>query len=194
MATTTPIHHFVALNRFVDMALTFFNSLVALMLLTAPWYKLTQKETIQNCELKRGTVLAPFASGLCEYDSFADLPNGGEKWNTMHKYCITYLVFALLISSLVGYEGVVHGLRKWNNANTLSFALTFVMLIIQSMIMIEAGNVVKPVHIEDEFATTLITVALVFTCVRIPMLLYFMYQTYTYDRKNGGYFGTGSYA
>lgn len=187
-----PVHYLVAINRFIDVSLTFFNSLVALVLLTAPWYKLTQDTTFQGCALKKGTVLAPFVSGVCDYDTFSELPDGGNKWDTMHNYCIVYLVFALAISSLVGYESVVHGIRKWNNTNTLSFVLNMVMLIIQSMILIENGNVKKPQHIEDELATSLITAALVITCIRVPMLGYFMYHTYTYDRKNGGYFGTGS--
>jgi hypothetical protein len=59
------------------------------------------------------------------------------------------------------------------------------------MILIENSNVPKPPHIENELATTMIIAALTITCVRVPMLGWFMYHTYNYDRANGGFFGTG---
>lgn len=191
-----PIHFTIAINRFVDISLTFFNSLVALMLLTAPWYKITLDlagaDLFHGCALTRGTVIAPFASGICQFDTMTGLPGDeGKQWKTMHNYVITYLAFALLISSFVGYESTVHGLRKWNNANTLSFGLNFVTLILQTMILIEEGSISKPKHIENELATTMIIAALAMSCIRIPVLGYFMYHTYNFDKENGGYFGTG---
>lgn len=190
---TDQIHYTIAINRFIDISLTFFNSLVALMLLTAPWYKIVAAngETFQGCHLAKGTVLAPFTSGLCTFESFEELPLGGDKWATMHSYCITYLTIALLVSSLIGYESVVHGLRKWNNTNTLSFVLNIVTIIIHAIILVESGNVPKPVHIANELATTLITSALVVSCIRVLVLGWLMYHTYTHDRVNGGFFGTG---
>jgi hypothetical protein len=180
----------VSINRFLDLGLTFFNTIVALLLLTAPWYKITADETFQGCLITRGTVIAPFASGLCEFESFSDLPDGGDKWSVMHAYCIVYMTIALAISVLVGYETVMYGLRSWSNANTLSFVLNIVLLIVQSIILIEDGNLVKPTHLANETAETLILIALVTTCIRVPMLGWFMHQTYNGDKT--GYFGTGS--
>lgn len=198
MSSSEPLHFTVAINRFVDLSLTFFNSLVALMLLTAPWYKVTLtlsgNDLFHGCALTRGTVIAPFASGICDFDTMTGLPgDDGAKWSTMHSYVISYLTFALLISSFVGYEATVYGLRKWNNANTISFVLNFVTLILQAMILVEAGSVSKPKHIENELAVTLITAALVISCIRIPVLGWFMHYTFYNDRANGGFFGTGSH-
>lgn len=185
------LHFTVAINRFVDISITFFNSLVALMLLTGGWYKVTLDSVFNGCTLTRGTIIVPFASGICEFDTMTDLPGDqGKKWATMKNFVITYFAFSIVISSLVGYESVVYGIRKLNNANTISFVLNLVSLIIQSMVLIEAGKIDKPEHVSNEIAVTLITAALAMSCVRVLVLGWFMYH----QKKTNpiGIFGTGS--
>lgn len=187
----TDIHYTVAINRIVDITITFLNSLVALLLLTAPWYKITLDTVFNGCNLTRGTVIAPFSSGICNYESLASLPlEQGKHWTTMYNYSMTYFIFAVIISSLVGYEVVVFGIRKLNNANTISFVLNLISVIIQSMILIEVGNVIKPAHVSNEIALTFISVALGLSCVRVLALGWFMYHQR--QTEPIGMFGTGA--
>lgn len=196
MAPSEPVHHFVALNRFIDLGFTFYNTLTALMLLTAPWYKLTQDVTFQGCPLSRGTVLAPFASGMCDTDTFKELKDGGDKWGTMHTLCIIFMTLTLITSCLVGYESIEHGFRKWENGNTLSFTINLFLIVVLAVMLGGIGSVPKPEHIENELATIMTIIAMVLSCLRVPMLGVFMYHTYhdpNRQKGEGGYFGTGAY-
>ena len=193
----------VALNRYVEMALVFFNSMVALMLLTAPWYIITGttgKAEIAGagCDFGVGTVIAPFAS-KCGNVAFTDLSDGGDIWSSLHIYSFVYLGLALLASCLIGYEVVTHGVREWKDANTIGFAVQLGMLVIQILIMTESDKAIKPtpkgddvVEVDASTAETLILTAVILSSLRVAALMFFMYLTYRYNPR--GTFGTGSYA
>lgn len=184
----------ITLNRYVEMAIVFFNTLVGLMLLTAPWYIVendaTFKEIAMDCVVTEGTVLAPFVSKPCG-KAFTDIADGGKGWSDMHIYVWVYFGLALLGSAIIGYEVVKHGVREWNDANTIGFAVQMVLVIIQSIILAKSGELVKPDKVDASTAEILIITAVVLSAVRIVMLGFFMYITKKYAAR--GYFGTGSY-
>lgn len=190
---TTPT--VVALNRYVEMALVFFNTLVGLMLLTAPWYIVENdahfKEVSASCVVPEGTALAPFVSKPCN-KAFTAILHGGKGWSDMHIYVWVYFGLALLGSALIGYEVIKHGIREWNDANTIGFAVQMALLVIQSVIMAKSGSLVKPEHVDASTAKILIITAVVLSSLRVVMLGFFMYITKKYNAR--GYFGTGAYA
>lgn len=187
----------VALNRYVEMALVFFNSMVALMLATAPWYIITgtMNATIgTQCTFPPGTVIAPFTS-KCANVAFTELDDGGDKWSNLHIYVMVYLGMALLASCIIGYEVVTHGVREWKDSNTIGFAVQLGILVLQILILVSADEAPKPVpasSVDDSTATTLIITSLVLSSVRIAALVLFMYVTYRYRPK--GTFGTGAWS
>lgn len=191
----------VSINRYVEMALVFFNSMVALMLLTSPWYIITgttDAKLMQNgvamCTFPPGTVIAPFAS-KCANVGFTELDDGGDKWSSIHIYAWVYLALALLASCLIGYEVVTHGVREWKDANTIGFAVQLGMLVIQILIMTGSGDAVKPTpasSVDASTAETLVVTAVALSSARVAMLVLFMYVTYRYNPR--GTFGTGSWA
>jgi hypothetical protein len=189
----------VALNRYLDMALIYFNAMVALMLLVAPWYIMIEdgalmQDGVEKCKLPAGTVIAPFAS-KCDNVAFIDLLDGGAVWNSLHIYSFIYLGLALLASCLVGYEVISHGVREWRDANTIGFAIQIVMLVMQILIMTKADKAVKPTPeaaVDGSTAEILIITAVVLSSLRVATLMFFMYLTYRYNPR--GTFGTGSFA
>ena len=191
----------VSLNRYIEMALVFFNSMVALMLLTAPWYIVTghtnaklMQDGAALCEFVPGTVIAPFAS-KCNNVAFPELNDGGDIWANLHIYSYVYLGLALLASCLIGYEVVIHGVREWKDANTIGFAVQLGMLVIQVLILVESGKAVKPTPasaVDASTAETLIITAVALSSVRVAALMFFMYITFRYNPR--GTFGTGSWA
>jgi hypothetical protein len=185
----------VALNRYVEMALVFFNTLVGLMLLTAPWYIVendaTFTEVSMGCVVPEGTVLAPFVSKPCG-KAFTAIAAGGKGWSDMHIYVWVYFGLALLGSALIGYEVVKHGVREWNDANTIGFVVQLALVVIQSLILAKSGSLVKPSSVDSSTAEILIITAVVLSALRLSMLGFFMYITKKYNPR--GYFGTGAYA
>jgi hypothetical protein len=189
----TPV--IVVLNRFVEMALVFFNTLVALMLLTAPWYIVENdtafKEVAMDCVVPSGTVLAPFASKPCG-TAFTDIIDGGKGWSDMHVFVWVFFSLAILCSTLIGYELIKHGVREWSDANTIGFVVQLALVAIQSVILEKSGSLVKPANADASTAEILIIAALVLSVFRLLMLGFFMYITKKYNPR--GHFGTGGYA
>lgn len=186
----------VALNRYVEMSLVFFNTLVGLMLLTAPWYIVENDTTFNEakmggCTVLKGTVLAPFVSKPCG-TAFVDIVDGGKGWSDMHIYVWVYFGLALLGSAIIGFEVVKHGVRDWSDANTIGFAVQLVLVIIQSIILVKSGDLVKPADVDASTADILIITAVVLSAARVVMLGFFMYVTKRFAAR--GYFGTGSFA
>ena len=95
-------HQFaMMLNKLVDMTFAFINTLMALFLVVGPWFRVTADGTYLGCPLTRGTVIVPFSSGLCQYDSFSDLPDGlGAKWASLENTVIVFFVFSIISSLL----------------------------------------------------------------------------------------------
>ena len=187
----------VALNRYMEMALVLFNAMVALMLLTAPWYIVEQNSTEvfppgSTCTSVRGTAIAPFVSEFCDGSSLGSLVDGGSGWKSLHTFCWLYFILALLSSALIGYEVVKHGIRDWNNANTVGFAVQVVLIVVQSLILTEGNSAVKPPHTDDSTARILTLTAVALSSSRCFMLGVFMYVTCRYNKR--GYLGTGAYA
>jgi hypothetical protein len=184
----------IALNRYMEMSLVFFNVLVALMLLTAPWYIVENSTTFNavndGCAIPEGTALAPFVSKPCG-KAFTVLLNGGKEWRDMHVYVWVYFVLAIICSAIIGYEVVKHGVREWSDANTIGFVVQLILLIIQSIILITSADLVKPENVNASTAEILIITAVVISSVRIVMLGFFMYITKKHAPR--GFFGTGSY-
>ena len=157
----------IAINRFVDMSLVFFNSLVALMLFTAPWYIVnSDTEFPAGCALTKGVVIAPFSSEFCGV-SMTSMELGGDTWTTMYFFVVAYLIISLAMSVVIGYEVVTHGVRQWNDANTIGFALNVVLLIVLSFVLAKSNSVVKPSTVRDATARTLTTLALVLVCLSL---------------------------
>lgn len=181
----------LTINRAIDILLTFFNTVVAIALLIAPWYKVTEDTDFHGCTLAAGTVLAPFASGLCTYDSFYDLPVDGSKWEMVYIYGVVFLSFNFVATLMVVYESVNHGVREWDNANTASFIFNIVSFVIAVLIQVETSTITKPLHLKNETAQVMVIIALVVCALRTLMLSWFMYETYHNDRR--GFFGTGSH-
>lgn len=180
----------VALNRYVEMGLVFFNTMVALMLLTAPWY-LVEKDThfpTSNCTVKAGTVVAPFISKFCG----EDLTVVDSEWKNLHVFVWVYFGLALLSSAIIGYEVIKHGVRQWNDANTIGFAVQVGLLVIQIIILIKGGDAHKPASSDDSTAKNLIITAVALSSARVAALIFFMYLTFTNAPR--GVFGTGAYA
>jgi len=180
-----------AANRFFDTCIVVTNSMVSLVLLSAPWYKMTQDETFEGCLLTRGTVLAPFSSGLCAYDTFFDLPNGGDNWSRMYTWVWIYAGLSLIVLSILGFKIATNTFGQWDNANAISFALNFAVLVILSIILGNADVVNKPVNADNATSKIAIITALVLTVLRLPMLAYHMYAIKTRGDARG-YFGTGA--
>jgi hypothetical protein len=184
----------IALNRYVEMALVFFNTMVALMLLTAPWYIVTSMSIFPlggMCEIPSGTVIAPFASKFCDKD-MTTLIDGGSTWKELHVFVWVYFVLALLSSGVIGYEIVKHGIRDWKDSNTVGFVVQIALIVIQSLILIKSNDAVKPEHVDDSTARVLTITALSLSCVRAVLLVLFMYVTFKYNKR--GYLGTGAYS
>lgn len=184
----------IAINRYVEMSIVFFNTLVSLMLLTAPWY-IVKHDTLfeqagQNCIISKGTVLAPFVSEPCG-TAFTDLLDGGKGWSDMYNYVWVYFLLALLSSAIITYEIIKYGVREWNDANTIGFVVQLVLIIFQSIIVVQTNKLVKPGNVNASTAETLIMIALPLSAIRIIMLGFFMYITKRYNPR--GFFGTGSY-
>lgn len=183
----------VAINRYVEMTLVFFNTLVALMLLTAPWYFVEDNTVFPvngnpNCEISSGTVIAPFTSSPCGV-MFTELDEGGAEWHNLHIYVWIYFVFAMIASTIVGYEIVHFGVRAWNNANTIGFIVQLGLLVVQSLILISSDKARKPHGVDDSTARTLTILALSLSSVRLAMLSFFMFITFRYNKR--GFLGTG---
>jgi len=179
------------LNRLLDMGFTFVNALIALTLLNAPWYRVTADVTYLACPLTRGTVIAPFTSGLCHYDDLSSLPDGeGDKWATIGTYVIIYFCLSLILTMVVGYEAITNGVRELDNGNTISFVLNMILVILITIIMALAGKLETPDNTEALMPINLMVAALVVSCVRIPFIGWVMYKT----KQNNptGYFGTGA--
>lgn len=180
----------VALNRYVEMGLVFFNTMVALMLLTAPWYYVEKDTTFPDdtCHVSAGTVVAPFVSRFCDHD----LTVIDSEWKNLHIFVWVYFGLALVSSAIIGYEVVTHGVRQWNDANTIGFAVQLGLLVIQVIIMIKSGTAHKPDHSDNSTARNLIITAVSLSSARLFFLIGFMYLTLTYSPR--GFFGTGAYA
>lgn len=177
------------INRFLDMGLVFFNSLVALMLLTAPWYMITADGQYYDCEVKAGTVIAPFESKFCGL-YLEETPVDGEEWTQLYGFVWAYFIVAVITTALLGFEIFKNRVRSWDNANTASFALNIGMMVIQALILRTSNKIHKPAGIEDSTARTLIILSLVLTIFRSIMLMAFMYRVVTTAPR--GFFGTGS--
>jgi cytochrome bd-type quinol oxidase subunit 1 len=187
----------VAVNRYIEMALVFFNTMVALMLLTAPWYIVEQNSVDvfppgSDCTTVLGTAISPFVSEFCDGSSLGSLADGGSVWKSLHVFCWVYFVLALLASAIIGYEVVKHGVREWNDANTVGFAVQVGLVIVQSLILVNSDSAVKPHHTDDSTARILTLTAVALSSARCVMLGMFMYVTYKYNKR--GHFGTGVYA
>ena len=180
-----------AANRFLDACIVVTNGMVSLVLLSAPWYKMTQDETFQGCALTKGTVLAPFSSGLCNYDSFFDLPNGGDNWSRMYSWVWIYTGLSIVVMTILGFKIATNTFGQWDNANAISFALNFAVLVILSIILGNADVVEKPLNADNATSKIAIITALVLTVLRLPMLAYHMYAIKTRGDARG-YFGTGA--
>lgn len=185
----------VAINRFVEMAIVFFNTLVALMLLTSPWYIVDVDaaftQVSNTCVVPAGTAIAPFVSKPCGV-AFTDITEGGKAWRDMHMFVWVFFGLSLLTSAVIGYEVVKHGVREWNDANTMGFAIQLGLIIIQGIIIGKSGDLVKPVNVEASTADILLLVAISLSGLRILALGLFMFVTKKYAPR--GYFGTGAYA
>jgi len=180
-----------AVNRFFDATTVIINAMISLVLLSAPWYRLTADETFEGCTLTKGTVLAPFSSGLCTYDSFFDLPQGGDHWARMFMWVWVYTALSLFVLGLLTFKAATNTFGQWDNANTISFVLNFAVLVILSIILGNADVVAKPENVDNATSKTAIIVALVLTVLRLPLLAYHMYIIK--ERGNArGYFGTGA--
>jgi hypothetical protein len=180
----------VAINRYIEMGLVYFNTIVALMLLTAPWYLVENDTTFNGCVISEGTVIAPFLSKFCGKE-LATLPGAaGKDWKTLHVFVWVYFALALLSSAIIGYEFVHNGVRKWSNASTIGFCLQVCLIVFQSLVLVESDSAVKPDGVDDSTARILVITAIVLSSLRIATLGFFMYVTRKYAPM--GRFGTGS--
>ena len=185
----------VALSRYVEMALLYFNSFAALMLLTASWYQVDNAVEFpagSGCIIPAGTVIEPFLSKFCEKE-LTTLVDGGSDWERVRVYVWVYFAFVLLASALIGYEVVTHGIREWKNANIIGFLVQLVLIIAQALILTTSDSAPKPDGVDNSTARILIILALSLSIVRIVVLGVFMYVTRKYIRPYRGAVGTGSY-
>ena len=202
-------------NRGIDLWFTVGNFFVALLLRVAPWYKveknLTGNDQFYGCPLLRGTVIAPFWSGICDqYETLLDLPEGSG-WGAVNRWSWVYLALSLVTLAFVLYETIYHGYSRgfdkdgsldinnkknkgWSSPNLYSFILNCVILFFLSLLSASIQNADAPKHTKDELPTTLLILAVFFTCIRIISLGLLMYLTYKYvkDENHRGRFGVGS--
>ena len=107
---------FHSINRAIDLWFTVGNFFVALLLRVAPWYKveknLTDNDQFYGCALLRGTVIAPFWSGICDqYDTLLDLPEKSG-WREVNNFSWIYLALSLVTLAFVLYETIYYGYSR----------------------------------------------------------------------------------
>lgn len=183
----------VMVNRYVEAALVFFNTIVSLMLLTSPWY-IIENDTVfppgSTCTITSGTVIVPFISEFCD-KSLTTLPgDDGKDWKHLHAFVWVYFVLAIISSIIIIYELVQNGVRQWDNANTAGFSIQVVLIIFQSLILSYSNNALKPLQTDDSTARILTITAIVLSTLRAACLMFFMYITKKYNPR--GRWGTGS--
>lgn len=183
-------------HRMMDVILSIINVIFAVILLVAPWYKVTLDTLFHKCLLPRGTLISPFFSGLCEIDTFFMLPEVGSEWNLLHNLCIVYVSISMFTVVGVAYEAIQHGMRELNHANKLSLLFTIIMLTLQIVILSKASDISKPEHVENELAPILLITGIVISSVRIPMIFWIMKKMYDDPErlKRGIYFAVGGEA
>lgn len=177
------------INRFVDIISVIFNSLVALLILTAPWYVMEYDEVFRGCNLTEGTALAPFVSGICGVD-MTDLKTDGTSWGTVLFWSTSYFTLSCILLFFVVFEVVMFGIRSSDNAYTIAFILNLVLIIHQGQILGKANNTPKPEKTVNTTAQILLIIATSLTVVRMLVLMVLMYRTKT--RRPKGVFGTGA--
>lgn len=179
-------------NRLTDLGLAYLNGFISLMLLTAPWYKVTSDTMYHNCMLSKGTVIAPFASGLCTYDSFFDIPEDGDKWNRAYIFCWLYFLFSIGLCMFAGFEAYRYGVRPWKKGLVISFATNLSVLLLQVIIFATVNRVMTPDNNENVTARTVIILGIAFTTLRLPVIGYFMYlNNKDVINSSVGKFGSG---
>lgn len=185
----------VVTSRYIDMALVMFNVMVALMLLTSPWYLIKHDVTNfppgSGCQIVKGTAIAPFISEMCDGSQLGDLIDGGDRWVKIHVLCWIFFAVSLLAAAVIGYEVVTHGVRDWKDANTIGFIMQAILIVVQSMILLDSGKAIKPNHADNSTATILTITAISLSSVRAVVLLIFMCVTLRFEPR--GVLGTGAF-
>jgi len=162
-----------------------------------------------NCSITRGTVIAPFWSGICDqYDTMLDLPENAG-WGAVNRWSWVYFALSMVMLLFLMYETIYHGHSRgfdkdgnlvekdeknkgWNMPNFYSFIINCVILLILSLLSAAIQVAEVPKHTKDELPTTFLILGVFFTCVRILSLFYIMYLTRKYSKKYGGKFGVGA--
>lgn len=177
-------NNFKIYNQFVELFTSSFNVLVATVLFIAPWYKMDNDESFEDCKLTRGTIISPFLSSICG-KKFKDIDS---HWNTLYGVVLAYLIISILTMFIIFLTKDTE--RHNKNSFTIGFTTSALVFILQIILVVQAGDGHKPHHVEDTVSKTLLLAAFTITIIRMVQSMWCM--VWTKLNNSHGIFGTGS--